>query len=100
TTLASAVMAVIEFGYRKFGEALDVPWSVSGTVAAAVMAAPAVVRFLPIFKSDAARKLVLKVALIAAGIVVPILALLGFYLLRKPRSTARVRRPIISSTPR
>jgi hypothetical protein len=82
-TLASAVMAAIEFGYRKFGEALDVPWSVSGTAAAVVMAAPAVVRFLPIFRSDAARKLVLKIALIAAGIVVPFLALLGFYLLRK-----------------
>lgn len=83
TTVASAVMAAIEFGYRKFGEALDVPWTVSGTAAAVALAAPTVVRFLPIFQSDAARKLILKITLIAAGIVVPILALLGFYLLRR-----------------
>ncbi|EHR05769.1 patatin-like phospholipase family protein [Bradyrhizobium sp. WSM471] len=82
-TAASALMAAIEFGYRKFGEALDVPWSVSGTAVAAVMAAPAIIRFLPIFQSDAARKLLMKIALLAAGIAVPILALLGFYLLRR-----------------
>ena len=81
--LLSAVMGAIEFGYLKFGEALGVPWSISGAAAAAVMAAPAIIRFLPIFKSDAGRKLLLKIALIAAGIVVPVLGLLGFYLLRK-----------------
>ena len=82
-TFASAVMAAIEYGYLKFGEMLQVPWSISAAAGAAALAAPTIVRFLPVFQSQSIRKRALKIALIAAGIVVPIIALLGFYLLRR-----------------
>jgi len=56
--------------------------SVSGIAAAAVVAGPAIVGYLPLFQRFAIKKIVFKFVLLAAGIVVPLLALACFYLLR------------------
>lgn len=42
---------------------------------------PAIMRYLPILKNPAVRKIALKVAMMIAGIVVPLLGILGFYAL-------------------
>jgi hypothetical protein len=81
--LACAAAFFIEWGYLKFDAFLAAPWPVTGTAALSVVAGPAVARFLPVFKSPKYRKLLLQATLIAAGIVVPMIALASFYLLRE-----------------
>jgi hypothetical protein len=54
-------------------------WGVSGIVAAVTAAGPAIVRFVPVLKTPAVRKIVLQVLLLVAGLVIPLGALTLFY---------------------
>jgi len=81
-TMLSLAVFGVERGYWLFAEALTLQWSVSGVTAASIVAGPAIVRFLPIFRTPTVKKVVFKVVLLAAGVVVPLLALACFYLLR------------------
>ena len=61
-------------------------WGKSGSIcavlAAAAAAAPGVIRFLPVLKNPKVRMIVLKVALLLAGLLVPLIAVLLFYAFR------------------
>jgi hypothetical protein len=81
-TVLSLAIFGIERGYPLFAEGLNLHWSISGVSAALVITGPAIVRFLPVFRTPGAKKLVFKVVLLAAGVVVPLLAVAGLYLLR------------------
>jgi hypothetical protein len=81
TVFALAIFG-IEQGYLLFARLLNVHWSVSSVTAAAVVAGPAIIRYVPTFQKPAIKKNLFKVALFAAGIVVPLIALTCFYLLR------------------
>jgi hypothetical protein len=80
--ILSLVVFFVERGFSLFSEALTIHWSVSGVTGAAVVAGPAIVRYLPIFQRSAIKKTVFRIVLLAAGVVVPLLALACFYLLR------------------
>ena len=54
-------------------------WPVSATLAALVTSAPAIIRFIPVFKKPAVRRNVLQGALTAAGLLMPLIALAVFY---------------------
>ena len=86
-TLAALIMFALERGYILFHELLKAHWSLSSIAAAAVVAAPAVMRYLPIIRKPGVEKIVFKVALVAAAIVVPILGLVCFYTLREMNSS-------------
>uniref|UniRef100_A0A974A570 PNPLA domain-containing protein n=2 Tax=Bradyrhizobium septentrionale TaxID=1404411 RepID=A0A974A570_9BRAD len=79
--LACTLMFAIEWGFVQF----DALWDskITGSVALSVVAAPALARYLPVFRSEKFRKNFLRVALYAAGFVVPILAVAVLYLLRE-----------------
>lgn len=79
--LACALMFAIEWGFVQFDALLNS--KISGGVALSVIAGPAVARYLPVFKSEIFRKNFFRIALYAAGLVVPILAVAVFYLLRE-----------------
>jgi hypothetical protein len=81
--LLCAAVFVVEWGYLKFEGVLGTKWSITGTVALSVIAGPAMARFLPIFRRPKVRQLLLRAALFAAGVVVPLIALASFYLLRE-----------------
>jgi hypothetical protein len=81
-SLVSLAIYGIERGYVLFADPLNLHWSISGVSAALVVTAPAMVRFLPLFRTPAAKKSAFKVVLLAAGVVVPLLAVASFYLLR------------------
>jgi hypothetical protein len=73
---------LVEYGFQHFRHLQQSGWAISGGLAFAVIASPAIARFLPIFRSDFFRKAALVAALNAAGVVVPLLAIATFYLLR------------------
>lgn len=72
----------IEEGYSLFATGLAAHLLLTGYLVTLVIAAPAIVRFVPIFGAPSTRKIILNGVLLAAGVVVPILALEAFYLLR------------------
>jgi hypothetical protein len=71
-TLLVASLWLLSFAYTyTFGMTLR--WQMIGTfLAAAVTGFPAVVRFIPVFRKPAIRRLILKTALTAAGLIIPI----------------------------
>ena len=75
-------MFLIERGYSLFLDAISSPWSMTGLTAGIVVISPAVVRYLPIFRRVAIRKTVFTIVLWAAGLAVPLIGLICFYLLR------------------
>ncbi|WP_316227120.1 patatin-like phospholipase family protein [Bradyrhizobium sp. SZCCHNS3052] len=79
--LAFAIVAAIEWGLLKFDALLNS--KISGAVVLSVLAGPAVARFMPVFRSETFRKNFLRIALYAASLVVPLLAVAVFYLLRE-----------------
>jgi hypothetical protein len=81
-TVWSWMLYLVELWYPHFKDIVHTHWTFSSIIAGGVVVAPAIVRFVPIFNSPATQKWILKSALIAAGIVVPALALACFYLLR------------------
>ncbi|WP_158816068.1 hypothetical protein [Methylocapsa sp. S129] len=80
-TVAALAIFGVERGYLLFHDALRAHWSISSLAAAALIATPALLRYLPIFRSPAIERTVIKVVLAAAAIVVPVLGLICFYLL-------------------
>jgi hypothetical protein len=54
-------------------------WRVSGILAALVAAGPAILRFVPVLETPAVRRIVLKLILYAAGVVVPLICLALFF---------------------
>ena len=81
-TLLLLAIFFIEQGYSLFATGLVVHWSLSGYMVALVITAPAIVRFVPIFGTPSARKIISNGVLLLAGVVVPLLTLVAFYLLR------------------
>lgn len=79
--LCSMAIAVSEWGFAQFETA---PYAIPIALAAtfALVATPVVIRFLPVFRAEAYRRLLFAISLYAAGIIVPVLALLCFYGLR------------------
>lgn len=72
---------IIELAYPAFRNALQMSWPVVG--AAAVTAAlPAVIRFIPMFRSPRVRSNAFEALVVAAGLAVPFLAIICFYLFR------------------
>lgn len=62
-------------------------WGKSGSIgavlAAAAAASPGIIRFLPVLKNPKVRIIVLKVSLLLAGLLVPLIAVLLFYTFRE-----------------
>jgi hypothetical protein len=57
-------------------------WVISGSLGGLVTAAPAMLRFIPVLKTPAVRKIALRVLLWIAGLIIPIGALALFYAFR------------------
>ena len=95
-----AVVSVLDPLFRELPGKIISGWSKRGTIglsmaavsAAIVAAAPAMIRFLPVLKDPKVRRCVLKVLLRAAGLLVPLIAVLLFYIFlfigRPPEGTA------------
>jgi hypothetical protein len=95
--VACGLLFLVEWGFVQFDAFLNS--KITGTVALSVLAGPALARYLPVFRSEKFRKNFFRVALYAAGLVVPILAIAAFYLLRElgrmqPDPTASWLNPI------
>ena len=58
---------------------LSLHWGLSGFIAAMAVAGPTILRFVPVFRTPAFRRIALKVMLLLAGIAVPVLCLLLFF---------------------
>ncbi len=80
-TVAIGMAWLLTGCYEGWGRWEHVPhdWGLSGFIAALSVAGPAVLWFVPIFKTPAFRRIALKVMLLAAGIAVPLLSLLLFF---------------------
>jgi len=76
----------LEENFPQLLTALQKNWGTSGSIGAALAAisaaVPGIIRFLPVLKDPKLRKLVLKVALLITGLLVPLIALLLFYTFR------------------
>lgn len=72
-------VAFIEWGYIKFQSPHDL---VFPAIAAVVIVAPLIMRFLHVLRNELYRKILFKITLYAAGLVVPVLAVVIFYFLR------------------
>jgi hypothetical protein len=70
---------VVQAGYVHFPKLLHGLWSAPGWLAAAVAVGPAIIRFVPVFKSPVMRKIVLRALLMMAGLILPLGALAIFY---------------------
>jgi hypothetical protein len=81
-TLALSAIFLIERGFEWTTQLATPHWTIAGSTLLALLTAPAVATFLPIFTSDAFRKLVLKAALYTAGLIAPILAVGLFWMLQ------------------
>lgn len=82
-TVALGFVVAVEWGFTAFHNALTAHWQVTSGLLLSVIAGPIATVFLPILRSEKLRRIMLKVALYAAGVVVPIFALLLFYMLRE-----------------
>jgi len=81
-TLAVGALWLLDLGHGALPalrHTIEAHWKLSGIVAAVVAAGPAIIRFLPVLKNPAVRKIVLKVLLYVAGLVIPLGALALFY---------------------
>ena len=82
TTLAFAAVYLIERCFEWLAQLPTPHWTITGGTLLAFLTAPAAAAFLPIFRRDSVRKLLLKGTLYAAGLVVPVLAVAVFWLLQ------------------
>ena len=85
-TAAVGILWLLDIGYNFVGKGLSaIPdaiathWKLSSIVAAMVAAGPAIIRFIPVLKTPAVRKIVLQVLLYLAVLVIPLGALTLFY---------------------
>lgn len=67
------------YGWWDRWERLAHHWGLSGIIASAIVAGPSILRFVPIFKTPAFRRIALKIMLLLAGIAVPLLCLVLFF---------------------
>lgn len=83
-TVLAFVGFIIERGYVVFAATSSAPsWSIPAVTAAWAIAGPAIVRFLPIFRSPFVKRTLFKTAVLLAGIVAPVGAVACYYILRK-----------------
>lgn len=84
-TILVAVIWGLKAGYDCFRDGFPSGWSFSKSTTALIAAiaavAPAMIRFLPILKNPRIRKLVVAVCLWLAAFILPLMAVLIFYLL-------------------
>ena len=78
-TALLGVFWLLDRGFDFVQQASAWNWGISGLVAALVAAGPAILRFVPVLKKPAVRKLVLRALLLVAGLVIPIGAVALFY---------------------
>jgi hypothetical protein len=84
-TVAFGGVWVVMWGFVKLQERTlktyvpDWDWSVVAIIGAVATAMPAILRFVPILQKPAVQQIVLKVALVLAGIVIPLAAIAMFY---------------------
>jgi hypothetical protein len=81
-TVGLSAIFLIERGFEWISQLQTPHWTITGGALLAILTAPAAATFLPIFQSDAFRKLFLKVALYAAGLIAPIFAVGLFWALQ------------------
>ncbi len=67
---------------KAIGDNLGKSASLGATLAGAAAIVPGIIRFVPVLKEPKVRQLVLKVALLLAGLLAPFLAVLLFFVLR------------------
>ena len=79
--LCLAAVALSEWGFTQF-ESKPYALPIVLAVIFSLVATPIGVRFLPVFRTEAYRRLLFKATLYAASIIVPVLGLLCFYALR------------------
>ncbi|WP_262047312.1 patatin-like phospholipase family protein [Bradyrhizobium sp. Bra78] len=79
--LCLVAIAISELGFAQF-ESMPYAIPIALTATFSVVATPVAIRFLPIFRTEAYRRVLFGATLYAAGIIVPVLALLSFYALR------------------
>ncbi len=82
-TLASLAAFLVERGYGLFVATLDRGWGPSGLAAGIAAALPALIRFLPIFRTPAIQRRAFAVVLWLTGVAVPMIAIIGYYALRR-----------------
>jgi len=75
-----SAMMILEWGYTKLRSPHEATLSV--VIAMVAVIAPVIARFLPVFRNERYRKALFKITLYTAGLVVPLLAVLTFYMLR------------------
>ena len=79
-TLFCGAMAILEWGYSQFHSPHAL--TIFASLSIAAIFTPVLVRFLPIAASEKSRRLLFEISLYTAGLLVPLLAVLVFYLLR------------------
>lgn len=80
--MLAVVLMGIEAGYRVFRHALAAPLSVAGLTAAAI-SLPSIFLFMATLRSRLGKRAVLRALTLAAGIAVPLLAVVCYYMLRR-----------------
>jgi hypothetical protein len=78
-TALLGIFWLLDIGYDGLPRAIADHGGKAGILAGLVAAGPVVIRFIPVLKTPAVRKLVLKVLLLAAGVIIPLGALTLFY---------------------
>jgi hypothetical protein len=78
-TAALGIFWLLDIGYDGLPKAIAEQGGKAGLLAGLVAAGPAIIRFIPVLKTPTVRKLVLKVLLLAAGLIIPLGALTLFY---------------------
>lgn len=77
---------MLDYGYSNFSATIGKPWgttaSIGAVLASVAAAVPTMIRYLPVLKNPKIRQIVLKVALLFAGLLVPLGGLLLFYVFR------------------
>jgi hypothetical protein len=80
-TLFIGACWLLKLGHGWYAQVMgSISWSTTGIVAAGSAVFPAIVRFIPILQKPKVRSLVLKIALILAGVIIPLAAIALFYL--------------------
>jgi predicted acylesterase/phospholipase RssA len=78
-TVLLGIFWLLDIGYVDLPHAIAEHGGKAGILAALVAAGPVIIRFIPVLKTPAVRKIVLKVLLLAAGLIIPLGALTLFY---------------------
>jgi hypothetical protein len=81
-TVLIGALWLLEYGYGIAAHAT--PWRLTisgGLMASLITAGPAIIRFIPVLKNPMVRKIVLRVLLLLAGLVIPLGAVTLFYVL-------------------